>query len=72
MSDFFDDPAAWRDAMLPPLTFEQALKAARKAKARRFVWRGASFDLAETDHPSAPEATDAATANPWDKLYAAQ
>lgn len=47
MTDAWDDPVAWRDAMLPPLSFSEALKAARKAKATRFVWRGATFDLSE-------------------------
>jgi hypothetical protein len=29
MSAWWDDPVGWRDAMIPPLTFDQALKAAR-------------------------------------------
>jgi len=58
MIDSWDDPVAWRDAMLPPLTIEQALKAARKAKATRFVWRGVTFDLSE------PAAAPAATLTP--------
>ena len=45
MMDPWNDPVAWRDAMIPPVTFDQALKAARKAKAQRFVWRGVTFDL---------------------------
>jgi hypothetical protein len=51
----------------PPMTFEQAHKAARKAKVPRFVFRGVTFDL--SDPPPSP--TDPTT-NPWDKLYAPQ
>lgn len=50
MTDPWDDPVAWREAMLPPPTLEKALKAARKAKASRLVYRGAEFDLS----PAAP------------------
>jgi hypothetical protein len=45
MSDFWNDAVGWRDAMLPPLTFAEALKAARRAKAASFTWRGSTFDL---------------------------
>jgi hypothetical protein len=47
MIDPWNDPVAWREAMLPPLTLAQALKAARKAKAARLVYRGVVFDLGE-------------------------
>jgi hypothetical protein len=49
MTDFWNDPVGWRDAMIPPVTFDQALKAARKAKAVRFVWRGVVFDIGEPE-----------------------
>lgn len=45
--DPWGDPVAWREAMLPPLTLAAALKAARKIKAARLVYRGVVFDLAE-------------------------
>jgi hypothetical protein len=45
MIDPWNDPVAWRDAMLPPLTLAAALKAARKAKLPRLVYRGVVFDL---------------------------
>jgi hypothetical protein len=45
MMDPWSDPVAWREAMLPPLTLAAALKAARKAKAARLVYRGVEFDL---------------------------
>jgi hypothetical protein len=47
MMDPWSDPVAWREAMLPPLTLAEALKAARKAKAARIVYRGVVFDLGE-------------------------
>jgi hypothetical protein len=43
--DPWNDPVAWREAMLPPLTLAAALKAARRAKAARLVYRGVVFDL---------------------------
>ena len=49
MSAWWDDVVGWRDAMIPPLTFAEALKAARKAKAARFTWRGSTFDLGQLD-----------------------
>ena len=58
MTDFWNDPVASRDAMLPPLTFEQARKAARKAKATRFVWRGVTFDLSAPKSGPAGKAPD--------------
>ena len=54
MSFSWDDPVAWRDAMIPPVTFKEALKVAREARAVRFVWRGVTFDLGETEK-MAPE-----------------
>jgi hypothetical protein len=50
MTDPWNDPVAWREAMLPPLTLAEALKAARKAKAARLEYRGVVFDLS----PAAP------------------
>jgi hypothetical protein len=50
MTDRWNDPVAWREAMLPPLTLAEALKAARKAKAARLEYRGVGFDLS----PAAP------------------
>ena len=47
MSALWDDPVSWRDAMIPPVTFDQALRAARKAKVVSFVWRGITFNLSE-------------------------
>jgi hypothetical protein len=47
--DPWSDPIAWREAMLPPLTLAEALKAARKAKAARLVYRGAEFDLTSSE-----------------------
>jgi len=41
MTDPWDDPGG----LLPPLTLEKALKAARKAKASRLIYRGVEFDL---------------------------
>jgi hypothetical protein len=55
MSAWWDDPLAWRDAMLPPLTFAEALKAARKAKAASVTWRGVAFNLSEPETVTAPE-----------------
>lgn len=64
MMDPWNDPVAWRDAMIPPVTFDQALKAARKAKAQRFVWRGVTFDLSAPEpRPAPPAASD----NEWDR-----
>jgi hypothetical protein len=47
MMDPWSDPVAWREAMLSPLTLAQALRAARKAKVPRLVYRGVVFDLGE-------------------------
>jgi hypothetical protein len=58
MSAWWDHPAGWRDAMLPPPTFAEALKAARRAKAASFAWRGVTFNLAE------PETAAVATLTP--------
>jgi hypothetical protein len=52
--------------MIPPLTFAEALKAARKAKALRFVWRGATFDLSEAVAPrDAKESTTLSPLEAW-------
>jgi hypothetical protein len=69
MSDSWDDPAAWRDAMLPPLSFAEALKAARKARASRFVWRGATFDLSE---PAAKEPATMTELEAWKAKHRAR
>jgi hypothetical protein len=58
MSAWWDDPVGWRDAMIPPVTFEQALKTARKAKATRFVWQGVTYTLSESGTTTEAPATE--------------